>query len=90
MDTQTGLQLKAHTGTVPVSLGAFDPLHSPVAGAPHGQLRGLSASQDWQWKGLTLSPEASWVHLSQGQDTGGNRKNKLRLGLTLQVPLLRK
>ena len=87
MDAQTGLQFKAHTGTVPVSLGAFDPLNSPAAGAPHGQLRGLSASQVWQWKGLTITPEASWVRLSQGQDTGANRQINLRLGLTLEVPL---
>ena len=86
MDAQTGRQLKLHSGTVGVSIGAFDPLHAPN-GAPHGQLQAISASQVLHWLGLTLIPEASWTHLDQGQDSAANRKTNWRLGLTLQLPL---
>lgn len=87
MDAQTGLQLKFHTGTLGVSMGAYDPLHAPNNSAPHGNLLGLSASQVMHWKGLTLTPEASWIHLTEGHDTGANLQTNLRLGVTMQVPL---
>ena len=86
MDAQTGRQLKLHTGTVGVSIGAYDPLHATTF-APHGQLQAVSASQILHWLGLTLIPEASWTHLDQGQDSAANRKSNLRLGVTLQLPL---
>ena len=87
MDAQTGRLLKLHSGTVNTSLGAYDPLHTPTSGAPHGQLRGVSASQVLHWMGLRLTPEASWTHLNQGQDTSNNLKTNLRLGVTLSVPV---
>jgi hypothetical protein len=87
MDAQSGLQLKLHTGTVLTSIGAYDPLHTPNNSAPHGNLLGLSASRVMHWKGVTLTPEASWMHLTEGQDTGANLKTNLRLGVSMQVPL---
>ena len=83
MDAQSQRMLKLHAGTVNSSLGAYD----PRVDAPHGRLRGLSASQALRWRGLTWTPELSWTHLSDGQDVGANRRNNLRAGVSLHVPL---
>lgn len=83
MDAQSQRMLKLHAGTVNSSLGAYD----PRVDAPHGRLRGLSASQALRWHGLTWTPELSWTHLSDGQDVGANRRNNLRAGVSLHVPL---
>ena len=83
MDAQSQRVLKLHSGTVLWSVGSG----YPSVSAPHGQLRGLSASQAWQWQGLTWTPELSWTRLSQGQDQGANQRNTLRWGLAVSVPI---
>ena len=87
MDAQTGRQFKLHTGTVNISIGAYDSLHAPNNSAPHGRLSAVSASQVLHWQGLTLTPEASWSNLSEGQGIANNRTHNLRFGLTVQAPL---
>ncbi len=83
MDAQAQRQLKLHLGKVGTSVGAYD----PRVDAPHGRLRGLSASQSLTWQGLTWVPELSWMHLSEGQDQRANRRHSLRLGVTVLAPL---
>ena len=77
--------VKVHAGKVLYGVGAA----YPGASSPHGQLRGISASQVLQWQGMVFTPELSWTRLSEGQDTGANQRNNLRLGLTLSMPLER-
>jgi hypothetical protein len=83
MDAEQQLQLKLHGGTIETSLGSY----SPSLDAPHGRMWGLSASQTVQWLGLKLTPELGYTHLAEGQDQGANKRNNLRLGLTLERPL---
>ena len=83
MDAQSQRMLKLHAGTVHTSLGAYD----PRVDAPHGRLRGVSASQAMRWRGLTWTPELAWTHLSDGQDVGANRRNNLRAGIAVRMPL---
>ena len=83
MDAQSQRLLKLHVGKVLYSVGSG----YPGGNAPHGQLRGLSASQVLQWRGWRWTPELSWIHLSEGEDTGASKRNNLRLGLTVQIPL---
>lgn len=84
MDAQGLRMLKLHLGKVGHSVGAYDPR---FADAPHGRLRGLSASQSLVWQGLTWAPELFWLQLSEGQDQRANKRNAVRLGLTVQSPL---
>lgn len=83
MDAGRDLRLKAHWGSVGLGLGSY----APGVDQPHGQLRGLSVSQDVRWLGVAWTPELSWTHLSDGQDVGANRRNNLRAGVALHVPL---
>lgn len=83
MDAQSQRMLKAHVGKVAYSVGAYD----PRVDAPHGKLRGLSASQALKWQGLTWVPEVSWMHLDQGQDQRASKLNSLRVGVTVQTGL---
>jgi hypothetical protein len=84
MDTQTQTSLRLHWGTTGSTIGAYD----PSAGAgPSGKLRGLSASRSWHYKGMTLTPELAYTHLSVGHDVGSNLKTNTRVGLTVQVPM---
>jgi hypothetical protein len=85
MDAQSRRMVKVHAGKVLYGVGAA----YPGASAPHGQLRGISASQVLHWQGLVMTPELSWTRLSEGQDTGANQRNNLRLGLTVRMPLER-
>lgn len=83
MDAQSQRMLKVHVGKVGTSVGAYD----PRVDAPHGKLRGLSASQALKWQGLTWVPELSWMHLDQGQDQRASKLNTVRLGVTVQSSL---
>jgi Capsule assembly protein Wzi len=83
MDAQEQRQLKLHKGEVATSIGTY----SPTLDAPHGHLWALSASQSWPWKGMTVTPELSYTHLSQGTDQGVNKRTNLRAGLLLTIPL---
>ena len=83
MDAQSQRMLKLHAGTVLWSVGSGYPNTS----APHGTLRGLSASQTVQWQGLSWTPELSWTQLSDGQDTGASQRHNLRLGVSVQMPM---
>ena len=83
MDAQRQRMLKLHVGKIGYSVGAYD----PRVDAPHGQLRGLSASQSLRWRGLTWVPELSWMHLDQGQDQRASKLNTVRVGVTVQTGL---
>lgn len=83
MDAQSRRMLKLHAGKVLYSVGAG----YPGVTAPHGQLRGLSASQVLQWQGLVWTPELAWTRLSEGQDTGANQRSNLRLSVTVRMPV---
>lgn len=83
MDAQQQRMLKLHVGKVGYSVGAYD----PRVDAPHGQLRGLSASQALKWQGMTWVPELSWMHLDQGQDQRASKLNTVRVGVTVQTGL---
>ena len=87
MDAQTQTSLRLYWGTVGSTLGAYDPSAGAGQGAPTGKLRGLSASRSWHYKGMTLTPELAYTHLSAGQDVGSNLKTNTRVGLTVQVPM---
>ena len=82
MDAQTQRQLKLYLGRIGLGLGAY----SPTANAPHGRLWGVSASQTLRWMGMTLTPELSYTHLSEGQDQAVNKRSNLRVGLMMAVP----
>ncbi len=83
MDAQHQRMLKVHVGKVGTSVGAYD----PRVDAPHGDLRGLSASQALKWQGLTWVPELSWMHLDLGQDQRASKLNTVRVGVTVQTGL---
>jgi hypothetical protein len=86
MDTERQMQLKLHKGRATSTVGAYDPGTAPGALGPHGGLWGFSANRSWRDGRLTWTPEMSYLHLAQGQDVGANRKNNVRLGLTLAMP----
>jgi hypothetical protein len=82
--------VKVHAGKVHASLGAYDPRvrpEGPRVGAPRGDLWGLSASQVFSWMGMRLTPELAYTELSDGQDQRANKRQNLRVGLVLAVPL---
>lgn len=83
MDAQNQRMVKVHVGKVGISVGAYD----PRVDAPHGQLRGLSASQAFKWQGLSWVPELSWMQLDQGQDQRASKLNTVRVGVTVQSAL---
>lgn len=83
MDAELQRMLKLHVGTVHKSIGAF----SPAVDAPHGRLRGVAASQVFQWGHVTLTPELAWTHLSKGTDQAASKRHGVRLGLAARVPL---
>ena len=83
LDAGRDLQLKLHWGSVGLGVGAYQ----PGVDQPHGQLRGISASKSMHWQGLTWTPELAWTHLSDGQDLGANRRNNLRVGMAVRMPL---
>jgi hypothetical protein len=79
MDAQSQRMFKLHMGRIGKSMGAYD----PRVDAPHGQLRGLSASQTLKWQGITWVPELSWMRLDQGQDQRASALNSVRAGVTV-------
>lgn len=84
MDVPRQMVLKVHKGRATSTVGSYDP-SQPVG--PHGGLWGLSASRSWSSPGMTWTPELNYLHFEQGQDVGASRRNNLRLGLTLAMPL---
>ncbi len=87
MDAQARRLIKFLRGNIPpgFSVGAYQP--SLGAAAPHGTLTGLSASQQWDWQGLSVTPEIDWLHLSAGQSQRANRTQNWRFGITLSKAL---
>ena len=87
MDAERQAVVKLHKGRATSTVGAYDPSVAPTGLGPHGGMWGLSASRTWTDGRLHWTPELGYMHFSQGQDVGANRKNALRLGLTLATPL---
>ena len=83
MDAARQRMVKVHAGKVNTSLGAYDPRVS----APRGDLWSLSASQVFSWMGMRLTPELAYTELSEGQDQRANKRQNLRVGLVITVPL---
>ena len=83
MDAQNQRMVKLHVGKVLWSVGSG----YPDVNAPHGNLKGMSASQTLKWQGLTWTPEISWVRLSKGMDVEASKRNNVRLGVTVLMPL---
>ena len=77
MDAQRERMVKLHWGRTLYSAGAY----SPNLNAPHGDLRGLSVRQSWQWQGYRISPELSVLRLKDGLDQGANRRQNTRIGI---------
>lgn len=65
------------------SLGSYD----PEANAPHGKLKGLTAQKTFEWRDWRVTPELSVLRLSDGLDTGVNKRNNFRLGVETMIPL---
>jgi len=82
MDAELQRMLKLHVGTVNTSIGAY----SPAVDAPKGRLRGLAVSQVFQWGQVSLMPELTWMHLSEGTDQAASKRNNVRLGLAMSAP----
>ena len=83
MDAARQRMVKVHAGKVHTSLGAYDPRVS----APRGDLWGVSASQVYAWMGMRLTPELAYTELSDGQDQRANKRQNLRVGMVVAVPL---
>ena len=83
MDAQNQRMVKLHVGKVLWSVGSG----YPDVNSPHGNLKGMSASQTLKWQGLTWTPEISWVRLSEGADVEASKRNNVRLGVTVLMPL---
>jgi len=83
MDAPNQRMVKLHVGKVGVSVGAYD----PRVDAPHGRLRGLSATQSLKWQGITWVPELSWMQLDQGRDQRASKLDSVRVGVTVLMPL---
>lgn len=82
LDAERQRQFKLHSGTIDSSVGTY----APTLNAPHGRMWGLSASQTVRWMGMTLTPELAYTHLAEGQDQGVNKRQNLRVGVTMAVP----
>lgn len=83
MDGSAQRLIKWHQGTIHASVGAYD----PRVRAPRGDLWGFSASQSVRWRGLNWTPEVVYLRLSDGEDQRANRRQSLRLGLLVDVPI---
>lgn len=79
MDAHAQHQYKLHWGVVGQSIGAY----VPGVNAPRGQLLGLGWKQHLRWRGFGWTPELAWIRLQEGSDTGVQRRDSLRLGLTI-------
>lgn len=75
--------VKLHTGNIGLSMGA----HGPDVNAPKGTLTGLSARRAFDMYRWRLTPELSVMQLSQGQDTGANKRTNARLGVEIKMPI---
>lgn len=87
MDAERQMMIKVHKGRANSTVGAYDPSVASTGVGPHGGLWGLSANRSWSRGNMVWTPELSYMYFDQGQDVGANRKNNLRLGLTLAMPL---
>ena len=83
LDAELHMLVKVHYGTVGMSLGSYD----PEANAPHGKLKGLTAQKTFEWRDWRVTPELSVMRLSDGGDTGANKRNNTRLGVEVAMPL---
>ena len=83
MDAQARRQVRVHSGNTVSGIGAY----SPGVDAPRGDLIGVQASQSFMWQGMTITPEVSWVRLDEGQDQRANKRENLRLGVNLAIPM---
>ena len=83
MDAQARRQVRVHSGNTVSGIGAYSPGVNP----PRGDLLGVQASQSFVWQGMTITPEASWVRLDEGQDQRASKRENVRLGVNVAVPL---
>jgi hypothetical protein len=83
MDAANQRLLKLHVGKIKTSLGSYDPRVT----APQGDMWSISASQVLSWKGMKFTPEMAYTHLSEGQDQRASKRQNLRLGMVMSVPL---
>lgn len=85
MDSESQTVFRLHWGTLGATLGAFSPLHQ----GPLGKARGVSIIRKLdKQQGVVLTPEFSYTQISSGQDLYRNRRNNLRLGLSIQLQIL--
>ena len=80
MDAEKERVIKYHLGRTLYSVGAY----APNVNAPHGNLRGLEMKQTWRWMGYRITPELSVLRLSQGQDQWANKRENIRLGVSVR------
>lgn len=83
MDAQERRVIKLHEGHIGRSIGAYD----PDLNAPHSDLKAASIAQSFQWRKIQITPELMYTHLSDGQTIAANKKNDVRGGVTLSMPL---
>ncbi len=82
LDAERNMLVKLHTGNIGLIIGA----HGPDVNAPKGKLTGLSARRTFDMYRWRLTPELSVMQLSQGQDTGANKRTNARLGVEIKMP----
>jgi len=85
LDASQQRLVKVHHGQLASSLGAYSP---GVPHAPTGRLLGLSVSQTLRWLGMQLSPELAYTQLADGQDQRASKRQNLRLGMSIGLPLI--
>jgi Capsule assembly protein Wzi len=83
MDAEKERVAKFHMGRTLFSVGAY----SPSVNAPHGNLYGVEFNQTWHWQSYKITPAFSILHLGAGQDQLANKRDNLRLGVTVSRPL---
>jgi hypothetical protein len=84
MDVKAQRVMKLHEGHIGQSLGSYDP---DLANKPSNDFQSASIAQSFQWGEYSITPELMYTHLSQGQSVGGNKKNDVRGGITISLPL---
>ena len=84
MDVKEQRVIKLHEGHIGQSLGSYDP---DLANKPSNDFKSASIAQSFQWGEYAITPELMYTHLSQGQSVGANKKNDVRGGITISLPL---
>ena len=85
LDAASQVSLRLHLGTIGTSIGAYD----PGTNAPNGRMWGVSVARTFDYKRMKITTGLDYLHLGNGQDTGSNLRSSARVGLTVQVPMIR-